>query len=91
MIAKKAKMPATDHGITNRPDQDEYSETEPAPNQTGDQYRQYEIATGVMTQAIQRKASDWSRTVKSAKTADMVITTKNPDAQDKDWMNSSIF
>ena len=84
-------MPATDHGTTNRLDQDEYSETEPAPNQTGDQYRQYEIATGVMTQAIQRKASDWSRTVKNAKTADMVVTTKNPDTQDKDWMNSSIF
>lgn len=39
MAATVARMPINDHGITKAPDQDEYSE-EPAPSQTGDQYRQ---------------------------------------------------
>jgi len=83
-------MPAADHGITNRASQDEYSE-DPLPIQTGSQYRQYEIAIGTTTQAIQHKAAGRNRAMNNAKTVAIGITTKNPGSQDNEWRISSIF
>lgn len=53
-------MLTIDHGIIKKLYQVKYSE-ELAPNQTGDQYRQYETIIGAITIILQRDAASSNR------------------------------